>query len=699
MSDFRSFAAAVHDRLEHLTKNPNTPVFVTTLTKEDIWDAYLKAFPEGTNPIFRERTEHDCSCCRNFIKNLGRVVTLRPDGSYQTVWDVEAEGEYAVVAAALSDLIRQHPIESIYRTKEPSYGAKVTYEAPKDGSPQLTWHHFYGATPKHLQHASPGEAIGEAAATHQVLSGGLKEFTLGACETVEELIATNSLYRGEEHHQAVKDFTELKRLYDNLPEGRRALFVWQSLGKRAARFKNTAIGTLVQDISEGMAVDAAVGRFEAKVAPQNYKRSSAVITQGMVDKALADLRALGLESAVQRRFATVSDIDVNDVLFVDRSVRPHMRDSLADLLASSVKPRRVHPGKSPAASDITIDEFLENVLPGASSVELMLDNGHLGNFVSLTAPVDPAAGRLFSWDNGFAWAYDGDIADSDMRKAVRAAGGSVNGAFRFTHSWNYRERNASLMDLHVFMPGSNCLDDDAGGMHDRYGNTQRVGWNNRKHATSGGSQDVDYVNAAPPGHVPVENITFPNIAMMPQGRYVCRIHNWQKRQPNLGGFKAEIEFGGRVFEYEYAKPLNHKEWVTVAIVTLKDGAFTIEHRLPTGSAVVEKWGLTTGQAVPVDMVVLSPNHWGPPEQRRGNRHHIFVLRGAKNPDRARGFFNEFLRPDLHPHRKVFEVLGAKTMCAPSDSQVTGVGFSSTKHDRATFIVRKDDSTRTFNVQF
>lgn len=30
--------------------------------------------PAGTNPIFRERTEHDCSCCRNFVKNLGNVV-------------------------------------------------------------------------------------------------------------------------------------------------------------------------------------------------------------------------------------------------------------------------------------------------------------------------------------------------------------------------------------------------------------------------------------------------------------------------------------------------------------------------------------------------------------------------------------------------------------------------------------------------
>jgi hypothetical protein len=139
--------------------------------------------------------------------------------------------------------------------------------------------------------------------------------------------------------------------------------------------------------------------------------------------------------------------------------------------------------------------------------------------------------------------------------------------------------------------------------------------------------------------------------------------------------------------------------VTVAEVTLRAGAFTIEHRLTPGLRAVEKWGLTTGQTVPVDMVVLSPNHWGPPEERRGNKHHIFSLRGCKNPDPARGFFNEFLRTDLIPHRKVFEVLDAKTMCPPSDDQISGVGFSSTRHDRATFVVRKDATTRTYTVQF
>lgn len=671
MSDFRSFAAAVHDRLEHLTKNPNTPVFVTTLTKEDIWDAYLKAFPEGTNPVFRERTEHDCSCCRNFIKNLGRVVTLRPDGSYQTVWDVEAEGEYAVVAAALSDLIRQHPIESIYRTKEPSYGAKVTYEAPKDGSPQLTWHHFYGATPAHLKHHSPGEAIGEVASAHQVFKRGLEELSLAALETVEDLITSNSLYRGEEHHQAVKDFRELKRYYDALPAERRATFAWQNINKRGARFKNTVIGTLVQDLSEGVEVDVAVGRFESKVAPQNYRRTTALITPKMIESAIGTLRGLGLESAVRRRFATVRDLSVNDVLFVDRNVRPHMKDDLAGLLMSGVQTRRAQTGGG--TTDVDAESFINLILPGATSVELALEPSHIGNFVSLTAPEEDVVGRLFQWDNNFAWAYDGDVTDS-IKQRVKDAGGNVNALLRASLSWS----NFDDLDIHCESPFGHVY-----------------------YADRKGILDVD-MNAGT-GHTrtPVENLAFTSLK---NGTYRVYVSQFHKRENDNIGFEVEYEYGGETRRFSYSRPLATGQ--SVDVLTFKVDKGVVVELTPSkqvqagpGGGATEKWGVTTGQTVPVDMVLLSPNHWGEPEKRRGNKHHIFVLRGCKNPDKARGFFNEFLRPDLNPHRKVFEVLGAKTMCPPSEEQLSGVGFSSTRHDRATFVVRKDDTTRTYNVQF
>lgn len=45
------------------------PLFRTATPKDQLWDTYLKSFPAGTNPTFRERTEHDCSCCRSFGSN------------------------------------------------------------------------------------------------------------------------------------------------------------------------------------------------------------------------------------------------------------------------------------------------------------------------------------------------------------------------------------------------------------------------------------------------------------------------------------------------------------------------------------------------------------------------------------------------------------------------------------------------------
>lgn len=78
----------------------------------------------------------------------------------------------------------------------------------------------------------------------------------------------------------------------------------------------------------------------------------------------------------------------------------------------------------------------------------------------------------------------------------------------------------------------------------------------------------------------------------------------------------------------------------------------------------------------------SPNHWN---GAVGNKHVFFVIEGAKNDEAPRGFYNEFLKPELETNRKVFEVLGSKLKVEPSDKQVTGVGFSDTQ--RNSFICR------------
>ncbi len=292
--------------------------------------------------------------------------------------------------------------------------------------------------------------------------------------------------------------------------------------------------------------------------------------------------------------------------------------------------------------------------------------------VSLVGPQNKEDQTLFKWNNNFSWSYTGNVADS-MRARVAELGGRVDGVLRFTHSWNHPEagRNASLMDLHVFLPGSTMHGDEC---HDRYPSGQRVGWNNRVDHTSGGKQDVDYTAAAPENYIPIENIAFPDMKKLRDGKYVFKIHNWQLREPTKSGFRAEIEFGGQIFHYNHPAPLKNKQWITLAEVTLKNGVFTIEHKMESKTSSQTKWNIGTEKWHNVKAITFSPNYWN---SEIGNKHHMFFLEGCKSDDTTRAFYNEFLKEDLAKDRKVFELLGNRVKVEPVENELSGLGFSDT----------------------
>ena len=686
---FHPFGKTINDRVNEMAKHE---LFKVDLGEVDIKDVYLNAFPDGTNPIYRTNTEHDCTCCKNFLRNVGDLVAV-VDGKLMTAWDVKGLAyPYDVVAAALHKAVMAaaaSSVGSVWRTKEYKYGAQTNKAMENDKV--VTWDHFWFDVPKKFVTASPGEIAGKVNSDIQVASRGLAEITLDAIDTVLDLVKEDALYRGAEHLTNLQAFRKLKVAYQE--SGTKQLFSYEHYNEPAARIRNTVIGTLLVDLSEGVDPEKAVKSFEAKVAPANYKRPKALITQGMIDQALKTIADEGLADSLQRRHATLADVHVKDVLWVSNGKAAILKggvEALGDLLSKQVKQT-----VSSAASEVTIEEFMK-LLPGFRTVEAFVAGSLTSNLMCVTAPVHTEAPALFKWDSGFGWSYNGGVADSDLRRTVASKGGRVDGALRFSHMWNYHERNASLMDLHVFMPGWKGTVDD--GVHDSYGVGRRIGWNHRDDHGSGGNQDVDYTTAAPAGYVPVENISFPDIRHMPDGKYICKIHNWQLRNPTEGGFKAEIEFGGQVFQYEHRQPLKNKQWVTVAHVTLKSGQFTIEHKLPHGAASRDGWGLTTETWVPVTTIMLSPNFWQGKEV--GNKHTFFMLEGCKNDEPVRGIYNEFLRPDLDKHRKVFEVLAGQTKVEVADEQLAGLGFSSTQRNSVT--LRCTDSAwkqRQYKVNF
>lgn len=689
MANFNAFSAVIETRVSQLMKAEE--LYVVDIPTEDLWNFYLDAFPAGTNEIFKERREYDCQCCRQFIRNMAGIVVIK-NGKRQTIWEVKGlEYPFDVVAAAMSKLVQEAPIKRRAFFKEWNFGNKVTRSLGEDGKVK-EWYHFHGAVNKTHFKKDAGEYLSQLDGRLTVFQRGMEELTKEAVDTVLDLIKEKQLYRGDEHKGALQAFKRLKDAYAKAED--KSLFLFENLTQPGAALKNSAIGTLIEDLSKGVELEKAVKSFESKVAPSNYKRPKALITQKMVDQAIETLQELGMEHAINRRFARFDDMNVSNVLFVDNAVSGLMAGGspIADLLKTSVKATAPDFKK---AKEVTVEEFFSKIMPKAKKVEALVENKHLANFVTMTAPVHGDSGGLFKWGNDFAWSYDGDIADSDMRAAVQAKGGRVDGAFRFTHSWNHKgRRNGSLMDLHVFMPGNSKSFDKN---DETYGRGRRVGWNCRDDHQSGGRQDVDYTSVAPAAYVPVENITFPDLDRMPDGKYKCAIHNWNLRTPTdaTGGFMAEIEFGGQVFEYDYPKKLAHHEWVHVATVTKKGREMTIEHHLPTTTTSQEKWGVQTQKLTKVQTILKSPNFWDDKEE--GNKHWFFILEGCRTDEPVRGIYNEFLNSAFTKHRKVFEVLGDKARCQPNpnEEQLSGIGFSSTQGQKLNVLV----DNRPYTVQF
>ena len=700
---FKQFKGLLQDHFKQLTKDASH-LFEVEVDKDEMWNLYLDSFQKQYNKIFRERREHDCSCCRHFIKDIGNTVVIK-DNKVYTIWDFETNSEeYQPSINAMSKYIKSKTVSDIHVSKFKKIGTDKNFEQTSDGK-VTEWQHFYLELPDKFvdkSGKSEGDIKGGFRDTRNVFKRSLDEIIEESLLTVLELISQNSLYKGEEWKAVLTEFLKYKKAYDKLKTTKeKENYTWEQsvkVGGAIGRIKNHSIGVLLMNISEDMDLDLAIKKYEAIVAPSSYKRPKAIFTKKMLEDAKKTLQDLDYLDSLDRRYARLDDITVNNILFSNKDSAK--RISGTDVFAEMGSSLPVNPKKFSKVEEVSIEDFINNVVPTAKELEVFLENKHASNMVSLIAPENKDSKTMFKWDNGFSWAYSGNITDSDLTERVKAAGGRTDGVLRFSHSWNYEGmRNGSLMDLHVFMPGSNQKVTMVNGkeIHDNYGNDERVGWNHRNHYSSGGVQDVDYVSVAPVGYIPVENITFPSMDKLKDGIYTFKNHNWNLRQPNQGGFKAEIAFGGQVYKFERREPLGNKEWVTLAKLELKNGQFRILEMMENNTTPIEIWRVKTHQFIPVSVVMFSPNYWD--EQKGiGNRHYIFMLKNCVNPEQPNGIFNEYLQENLMKHKRVFEALGAKMAVKDSTDQLSGIGFSSTKRNELLVKV-KGQSERVIKVKF
>lgn len=686
MNEFIIFKETLQKHFEEMTKDV-THLFEVEVDKDELWNLYLDSFPDGTNEIYRERRCHDCSCCRHFIKNIGNVVTIK-NGVVHTIWDMELnDGTYSVVAKTLSDYIKSHTVCNVYISKFRNIGTDFNHEKLENRE-VIKWDHFYLELPSKFvdnSYKSVEGIKGEYRDTKDVFKRSLDEITKDALDVVLELINSNTLYKGEEWKSILTEFRKYKKEYDKLDSDyEKDLFAWENsvkAGIAIGRIRNHSIGTLLTNVSEGMELDLAVKKYEQIVAPSNYKRPKPIFTKKMLEDAKKTISNLGYMDSLQRRFANLDDITVNNILFSNHDASRRIANT-DDIFGEMEKDIVLNPKKFSKVEEISVRDFINNVLPTAKDIEVFVENKHNKNFVSLIAPSNPEAKTMFKWNNGLSWAYTGNITDSDLKQKVKAAGGNIDGVLRFSIQWNEDGKDNCDLDAHCKEPDGNEI---------YYGNDRKP-----DRSRMGGQLDVDIIK--PNGMVAVENITWNDINSMKPGTYKFFVNQYSGSVKN--GFRAEIEFDGEVYSFDYSCPMRQKENVYVAEVTLhENGSFTIKENLSGNCAISSKevWGVNTNQFIPVSVICYSPNYFDE-QDGIGHRHLFFMLKDCINPEEPNGYYNEFLKNELTAHKKVFEALGSKCHVEDTEDQLSGIGFSMTK--RNDLIVKVKGATeRVMKIKF
>lgn len=666
---FDTFHVKMHEHVDEMLESANA-LFVVDTDSDRLWELYLKSFPDGSNPVFRTRTEHDCSSCRHFVKAFGNVVMIH-NNVITTIWDFgnDVTGtRYESVVNSLARYVRSCKVVDTFVADVAAIGSKPNHEMLDSGE-ILTWKHLNVSLPKKFLNntgKTNDTARGIARDIRTVFKRSLDEISRDSILSVLELISSNSLYKGEEWKTVLEEFARHQRVYSMLSSENQEIYTWEQsviAGPVIGKIRNHSIGTLLVDISKGMDLDEAVRRYESIVAPTNYKRPKAIFTKKMLEDAEKTLTKLGYIDSLGRRHAKLDDITINNILFANRdAVKSVIGGNIFTEMAKEVA---VKPKDFDRVEEVSISKFVSDILPTVRRVEVLLENRHQPNMVSLIAPVNKDAPSMFKWNNLFSWAYAGNITDS-MKQRVKEFGGDVSGVLRFSIQWG--PGNDNDFDAHAIEPSGNEI----------YFRTK-----GQRHRSSG-MLDVDIVipRTQTTDGIAVENITYSDLSKMPEGTYKFFVHNFSHNGGRTG-FTAEVEFDGKVHSFAYNKELRRGENVYVAEVTYsRANGFSIVEKIPSSLSSRKIWNLDSNQFHPVSVVMYSPNYWDS-QDGIGNRHYFFMLKDCLNPEQPNGFFNEYLKNELMDHKRVFEALGSKMRVESSDEQLSGVGFSSTQRNSLT----------------
>lgn len=388
-------------------------LFSVASDKTSLWNAYLNSFPA------QDRQHYNCNECRKFFERYADLVTIDAKGNLKSVmFSDDPVGEYAFIFAKLRNLIEGASVEHVFVTSEAKWGIPVT--GP--------WEHFAVKPPKKFIFEelldSDGKPLETAyqreakfTAEFNTMVRALIEYTEDHLNTALTIIDSDALYRGEVVKGPatwLKDVivtqkkTKNARLRHNL--------LWRAVATAPvgfARPRGTKIGPLLDLIVEGKDLKEIRAMFAAMMDPTKASRPQTAPSAANIKQGERVIDALGAETSLKRRFATLDDVRK---MWAPRPVRAGGTGGVFGHLTPRDRKKAEEQSLQLPSKKMTLEKFVKTVVPTAQEIEVKMQP--MMSFIALVTEEVPNSTPILQWDdpknrNPVSWyVYDKGSAPS-----------------------------------------------------------------------------------------------------------------------------------------------------------------------------------------------------------------------------------------------------------------------------------------------
>lgn len=380
-----------------IANNSNETLFTTAI--DNLYDIFLENLPAEA------RQHYNCRACRQFVNRHGGLVTIDDEGYiHPAMWYGMVPEFFHNSIIEIRKAITNSKVDGVFITSEKRLGVAKTG----------VWNHMAVDVAKDRIHRNrihnEWQVMAQKKQDYLMLMSALTKYKQSTIETAVNLLRSNTLYRSEKVLGIAEWFLDVKTTVEALKGKQKSNYIWKKSATAPAGFchvSSSMIGTLLDDIEDGMGIDAVKSRFESKMNPLKYQRPQVAPAAQNVARAEEIVAKLGIANSLKRRFARLEELNL---LWKPRDVKSKANVGTGVFAGIKTKEEtRTNPQSHLIAKGgtMTWDKFQRTVLPNANKIELYIPY-NTESYAAMVTAEDPSAPPIIQWDseenrNPFSW--------------------------------------------------------------------------------------------------------------------------------------------------------------------------------------------------------------------------------------------------------------------------------------------------------